>query len=303
MDNLIVSLKVFLMINYLNFLIKQSDCLRVKPYFLCADIRVMLIKSRISALAILWLGTSFSYAGDMGTTALSYHPIATLFGGVANLSLRTYSNSFLGNDDDVFTYTSANSSKTTGLIGVFLGVEPILSYTDFFLNAGIEYSYFGNTKAKGINTVGIEPETSTAYQYQYTIQTQQLLAVGKLFKVTHLPKINRTFYPYLSLGLGVAFNQAKNYQAFTTETGNINLTPSFANHTNTSFSYNLGLGIESSIDQHTRVGIGYKFSDFIDANLGNGQVAINQYVYPVLFSLKSNHTYANQFIVQVSYVV
>lgn len=77
-----------------------------------------------------------------------------------------------------------------------------------------------------MNTVGIEPETSPAYQY--TMQTQQLLAMGKFFKVTHLPKTNQTLYPYLSLGLGVAFNQAKNYQAFTAEKDNINITPTFA---------------------------------------------------------------------------
>ncbi|CEG56270.1 outer membrane protein [Legionella fallonii] len=263
----------------------------------------MLIRNPVLGLAAVMLGTSLAYAGDMGTIRSSYRPVGSVFGGVANLSSRPGSYSFLGTDDDVFVYNGVNSSKTTGLVGVFLGVEPTLSYTNFFLQAGLEYSYFGNTSLYGSNTVGIEPETSTAYQYQYTLQTQQLLAVGKFFKKTHFPKTNHILYPYLSIGLGVAFNQAKNYQAFTNETGSINITPSFADHSNTSFSYSLGVGIDSPIDQHIRIGVGYKFSDFLRANLGNGQVVINQYAYPVLFSLKNTHTYANQFIAQISYVV
>jgi opacity protein-like surface antigen len=264
----------------------------------------MLMKNCVFSLSTLVLGISWAYAGDMGSSSSrNYKPVGTLFGGVANLSSNNRAGSFADTDGDIFTYTGRSTAKTAGLVGVFLGVEPNWSYNDFFLQAGLEYSYFGKASANGLNTVGIEPATSTLYQYQYDLKTQQLLAVGKLFKTVQFAKINRIFYPYISAGLGVAFNHVNNYQTFTTETGDLNLTPVFHNQTTSSFSYNFGIGIDTPINEHVRVGLGYKFSDFLQANLSHGQIIFNQYAYPVSFSLQNSHTYVNQFVVQASYVV
>lgn len=266
----------------------------------------MLTRSCIFSFSTLLLGTSLVQASTMGpVSSRPYRPVVTVFGGVANLSVKSNSNAFVGTDEDIFTYSGKTKSRTAGLVGVFLGTEPHYTYKDFFFQAGLEYNYFGNAYAGGLNTVGIEPEPEivTLYHYQYTLQTQQLLAVGKLFKTVQLSQMNRTFYPYFSAGLGVAFNRAQNYQLTTAEVDPLNLSPIFANHTNTSFSYNLGVGIDTALNEHARIGVGYKFSDFLKTKLNKGKIIFNQYAYPVSFSLQSPHTYANQFEVHVSYVV
>ena len=40
----------------------------------------------------------------------------------------------------------------------------------------IEYTYYGDMSLNGLNTVGIEPQTSTLYNDHYRLQTQQAVA-------------------------------------------------------------------------------------------------------------------------------
>ena len=109
-------------------------------------------------------------------------------------------------------------------------------------------------------------------------------------------------HPYASVGIGAAFNATNKYKTSTQESGSINLTPVFHDKSQAEFSYSLGLGIDTDISQKIRIGLGYRFSDFGKASLGSGQVVLNNYNYPVPFSLSTNRTYANQFIAQISYL-
>ncbi|VEB33501.1 outer membrane protein [Legionella cherrii] len=250
--------------------------------------------------------SSLASAGSMGLTAPAqgFHPVVTLFGGVAGLDVKTNSTqSFSGTDDEQFIYFSKKHNQTTGFVGGFLGTEYQLPHPGLFLQAGIEYDYFGNVRIKGLNAVGIEPDTSTFYNYSWRIQTQQVLAVAKLFTTTELTLgAPHQFFPYLSVGLGAAFNNANEFSATTEETGSINITPTFNDHTQSAFSYTLGIGVDTPINQQMRFGVGYRFSDFGKASLDEGQVVFQQYKAPVPFALSTAHTYANQFMVQLSYV-
>lgn len=88
----------------------------------------------------------------------------------------------------------------------------------------------------------------------------------------------------------------------TTETGSVNLTPWFSNHSNSQFSYSLGLGVDTQVNTLIRVGLGYRYSNFGSSSLGNGIVAFNDYQSPVSFALSSSNNYANQLIARISYV-
>jgi outer membrane autotransporter protein len=110
------------------------------------------------------------------------------------------------------------------------------------------------------------------------------------------------FHPYGEVGLGAAVNHAGQYNATTTETGSLNLTPGFSNQNKTQFSYSLGVGVDADVSNNIRVGLGYRYSDFGSSSLGNGTVTFNQYQYPVPFSLGRSHNYVNQFIAGISYV-
>ncbi|CAM3060942.1 Opacity protein and related surface antigens [Legionella steigerwaltii] len=262
----------------------------------------MLARSIFFSLITL---SSLASAGTMDSIPSSQgvHPVITVFGGVAGLDVNNSTQSFSGTDDDLFVYYSKKHNRTTGFVGAFLGTEYQLPRPGIFLQAGVEYDYFGNVRTKGLNAVGIEPDTSTFYDYSWRVQTQQVLAVAKLFATTELTLgAPHQFFPYLSVGLGAAFNNANEFSATTEETGSINVTPTFDDHSQSSFSYTLGIGVDTPINQQMRFGLGYRFSDFGKASLDEGQVVVNQYKAPVSFALSTSHIYANQFIVELTYV-
>lgn len=249
-----------------------------------------------------FIGCNIASAGDMGsvTSTQGLHPVVSLQGGYASINAGGNTQRFTGTDSDVFTYNNPGSGKNTGFIGVFLGAEhtlPWISRPGFFMQTGVEYNYFGNIGVKGINTVGVEPQTSTTYNYNYNFQTQQVLGTLKLFATTY-----ERFHPYGEVGLGAAFNHAGQYNASTTETGSLNLTPGFSNQNQTQFSYSLGLGVDTQVNTKIRVGLGYRYSNFGSSSLGSGAVTFNNYQSPVSFALGSSNTYANQLIARISYV-
>lgn len=246
------------------------------------------------------LFTSSTVAGTMGNISLhgSHQHVISLFGGYASVIHSGLSQSYLGTDDEFFVYNSNKNTKNTGLIGVFLGEEFNQRINpSLFFQTGIEYTYFGKNRLSGSNTVGIEPETATLYHYDYTLQSQQLLAVAKI-----LATIHQTYHPYLFLGTGVSFNNSSQFSLKTQEVGSINLAPGFDNQMKTVFSYSLGLGLDANVSEHVRVGAGYRFSGLGNSSLGNGNIVFNNYNYPTGFGLHTANVYANQLIFQASYL-
>jgi opacity protein-like surface antigen len=238
---------------------------------------------------------------EMKTTFHGFHPVFTLQGGYDSINAGGNNQSFGGSDTDMFTYANSNKSKNTGFIGLFVGAEhsiPCLSYPGLSLRAGVEYNSFGNMSINGVNTVGIDPGTATNYYYQYDYQTQQVLGVVKLLATTY-----ERFHVYGEVGLGAALNQLSHYNATTAQTGNINITPDFNNHSQTQFSYTLGLGVEADITQNVRVGVGYRYSNFGTPTFGNGMVNFGNYHAAVPFGLRNANSYTNQFIANISYVI
>jgi opacity protein-like surface antigen len=274
---------------------------------------VLNIKKAVSFFFLSFVITSAGYSQpvmnndnpDQSTFSLSgsrFYPtnvrgVLALQGGLAKLN-PSYSFATIGTDDQDFTYQTQSNNLTDGYVGAFVGLESPVFTPDYILQAGFQYDYFGSVTAKGLNGAGIEPQTSTFYNYQYQLQTQQLLFIGKfLFTVRHM------FHPYLAAGLGAAFNHAHGYNAVTSQTGSVNLTPTFSSNMQTSFSYSVGLGFDIDIDPHARLGIGYRFSDFGKSSLGNGGVIYNNYFSPVSFSLGGSHTYVNQLALEFGYLL
>jgi opacity protein-like surface antigen len=262
----------------------------------------MNIKQGLFAMVGTFLGCAIATAGDMGAIISSkgLHPVVSLHGGFASINAGGNTQRFTGTDSEVFTYRNSGDGKNTDFIGVFLGAEhslPFVLRPGFFIQTGIEYNYFIKVGVNGVNTVGIEPQTSTTYRYHYNFQAQQVLGTLRLFATTY-----ERFHPYGEVGLGASFNHTGPYNATTTETGSVNLTPGFSNQSNTQFSYSLGLGVDAQVNTKTRVGFGYRYSNFGSSSLGNGTVTFSNYQSPVSFALGSSNTYANQLIARISYV-
>ncbi|OYV54368.1 MAG: hypothetical protein B7X00_01420, partial [Legionella sp. 21-45-4] len=213
---------------------------------------------RLIALATALFGCSIATAGDMGPVSSSIFnaikPVVSLQTGYASINAAGRTLRIIGTDADVFTYLPSSTGQNASFVSVFVGAEhavPFIKHTNVFMNTGVEYNYFGKVGSKGINTVGVEPQTSTLYNYNYNFQAQQVVGTFKLFT-----KVYDRFLPYGEVGLGGSFNQSGPYHAYTTETGSINLTPGFSNNTQTQFSYNLGVGLDTEVREHIRVGLG-----------------------------------------------
>lgn len=264
-----------------------------------------MIKRRIFGFGLAVFGCTIVSAGTMGPITApetGLRPMASLQGGYASMNAgNNRLHRFVGADDDVFTYTNSDYGKNKGFIGGFLGVESpvpwLTAYPSLLMQIGVEYNYFEHISVSGINTVGIEPETSTLYNYHYNFNTQQVLGLLKLL-TTHYGR----FYPYGEVGLGVALNRNNQYVATTTETGSINIAPTFNNQNNTQFSYSLGLGIDAEVTSNIRVGLGYRYSNFGSSSFDNGMVRFNNYQAAIPFTLGASHADANQLLARISYI-
>lgn len=259
----------------------------------------MYTRKIITGLVGFMVSSSIAMAGSMGAIEQPViSPVITLFGGVGFFNVNHSPEVFTGTDDDIFTYYNNRQHSNSGLLGVFVGGEHALPRPGLFMQGGLEYTAFENSRIKGSHSVGIEPATSTYYNYKYTIQTQQLLAVAKLFGT-----LKERYHPYVSVGLGAAFNDSTAFSVSTTETGSLNIAPIYGNHTKTAFSYSAGLGVDADLNQHVRLGLGYRFAGLGKSSLGNGSVNMNTYSYPTGFSLSAGNAYVNQLVAQISYVV
>lgn len=230
---------------------------------------------------------------------LSDNTIISLQGGFAKQKAN-HSLQFTGTDDQIFTYHALKNSKTTSFIGSFLGVEHPLNRENLFMQFGVEYNYFASPYFKGINTVGMEPTTLTLYNYQYKVHTHQVLLATKLRTSRG---VLADFYPYISFGLGAAINRAAKYSAILAEAGESNLTPYFADKTNTAFSYSLGVGLEGSVSERVRLGLGWRFSDLGKVEFGTGKIIFNNYSFLMQNALSIPHHYVNQLVAHISYSI
>ncbi|MDR3477883.1 MAG: acyloxyacyl hydrolase [Gammaproteobacteria bacterium] len=249
---------------------------------------------------LLGLTTYFMLSSAMASD-VRFHPSVALQGGYTSITANSHSENFTDSESNVFLYRSSNHAKDSGFLGGFLGVEyalPGYLPAGYFLQTGLEYNYFGNVGIHGQHWVGVTPDTSTAYQYHYTAQSQQVLSIIKLFATLH-----ERFHPYAEIGLGAAFNHAYSYHAATSETGNINLTQVFPDRNKAQFSYALGVGVEADLTKHVRMGLGYRFSGLGTADLGAGDIVFNHYQSSSGFSLGGGQMHANQVFLRMSYTV
>ena len=117
-----------------------------------------------------------------------------------------------------------------------------------------------------------------------------MLAEGQLYWIAQ-----DWIQPFLMVGIGAAFNKTSNY--YTNVPSFFEFTPEFSNHTQTNFTYAVGPGIDLSLSNAFRVGVGYRYTDLGPANTGRGRID----GIPLSHSLKS-HLYANQVFAQFTYI-
>lgn len=128
------------------------------------------------------------------------------------------------------------------------------------------------------------------FDYDYKIQHTHLAAKGKLlFDTKH------NFLPWISASLGVAWNNAHNFNSTPTIFEAVE-TPDFADHTQTSFTYTLSAGFQYAFNSKWQVGMGYEFADWGKSQFGKAQGQLSD------DRLTLNHFYTNGLLVNLTYL-
>lgn len=224
----------------------------------------------------------------------TFHPIIAIAGGISNSSDIGQSKNFpIQNPatDEFYNYSANSATQTSGLVDGFVGAELNIQ-PDWTLQTGIDYNQAAPFSAKGNLVQGADSASADLYSYHYGVLTRQLLIEGKL-----LYAIKERYHPYLMIGLGAAFN--KSYHYYTNASPFLTFTRLYSDYSTTSFSYAAGIGLDMDVNPHLRLGIGYRFADLGNIQLGS---AVIDTVH-VAGTLSQSHLYTNEVLAQLTYIV
>lgn len=216
----------------------------------------------------------------------AWYPVISVGGALINVHIAQTQTLSGGGDPQVRNiYTPQHLNTNEILFSLVVGAEYLVN-NSFITQFGLSYSIIPSNNVTGTLQQSLGT-ASNNYNYQYAITTQQVLAEGKL-----LYKLNKHILPYVSLGLGTAFNHAGNYSA-TPENETAGPAPVFAAHDQTNFSYSLALGVEIPIQSQLRVGIGYQYSNFGSLSLASQNNS---------GQLQNKNYYANAVLAKLTYL-
>jgi opacity protein-like surface antigen len=261
-----------------------------------------------SSMALLSL-VSLSALADSNLThnkkqTAAVKPVVALSGGInfININQSYTTNYTTPSGPTVYTTDWNGSAKNTqGMAGLFLGLELPFSIKEYPLAWQFGLAYYtdfspykisGNTK-QGFGSI------YPAYAYNYSIRSNQILFDNKL-----LMTFSEHYHPYFSVGLGMAINRAYDYQTIDNNPDNNPF--SFANNTNNSFAYTVGLGLDMDVKfiphlKGLRAGLGYRYVDFGTASLGRPITNSFSIEAPDALRLKQSLS-AHQILAQLTYV-
>lgn len=226
------------------------------------------------------------------TSAHAWHPVLSIGGGISTSSTVGNSNNFpIQNPatDEFYDYSANQSAQTSGLLDSFLGIEWNVR-PNWIMQVGVDYNQTSPFSARGTFLQGADAESADSYEYHYGVLTRQLLLEGKL-----LYTLKDRYHPYLLAGLGTAFNKA--YDFYTNVPPTLTFTRMYANNATTSFSYALGVGIDTDISPQLRLGVGYRFTDLGQVKLGNATIDTSN----VYGTLTQSDLYANELLLQLTW--
>lgn len=236
-------------------------------FFLCTQSIAGTFEADVSQTSWNWVG-SFSLG-----------PIWESAGETQTLDLTPY-----------ITKTYAAAVKTNPLIDgeVFVGIQKTLSKT-FEEQIGVAWVIANHAKLSGNIWDDANPDFNN-YTYKYAIQHNHIAVKGKLlFDQKH------DVIPWISGSLGIGFNDAYSFQNTPLISEAVAM-PNFTPHTQTSFVYTLGFGVQKVLSQHFQIGAGYEFSDWGKSQLGRaaGQTLSS--------GLSLNHLYTNGILFNLTYL-
>jgi opacity protein-like surface antigen len=185
------------------------------------------------------------------------------------------------------TYKANKSSNALFDGELFLGIQKTLPNA-LQGQLGLAVAATSNAKLSGVIWDDADPRFDN-YTYRYKIQHTHVAAKAKI-----LYDQGYWLIPWVSGSIGVGFNDAHSFQN-TPIIFEAIPNPNFKSHTQTTFTYTLGAGVQKLINQNWQVGVGYEFADWGKSSLGRawGQT-LNS-------GLSRNHFYTNGFLFNLTY--
>lgn len=155
--------------------------------------------------------------------------------------------------------TNANTFNTFSA-QLFLGKD---AYKKNNLNVqfGLTLGFVDDNQMSGIVQEFALPEFDN-FNYQYDILSMTAMAT---LKINFLA--NDRWQPYVDGGIGIASNDAYNYQETPRVEGAVPMSP-YGEYRSNNLAYSLGLGLMYHVNSALSLGLGYQFSDLGSAKLG-----------------------------------
>ncbi len=251
--------------------------------------RDIMIKNSLLALSACLMSSTLC-AGTMGPVQVmpEWRPVISLSGGATWAKAGDTQTFFLAPDIEK-TYWAQKTSKGLATGELFLGMQKLLS-SEIQAQLGLALAATANTNLQGEIWDDADPQFNN-YVYQYKIQHSRIALKGKLIA-------DKGYWamPYLSGSVGVGFNRA---HEFTNTPVIFEALPNnnFSDHTQSAFTYTIGLGLQKAIDTHWQFGLGYEFADWGKSQLNRAQEQTFN------TGLKLSHLYTNGVLLNVTYVM
>ena len=157
-------------------------------------------------------------------------------------------------------YVANSNWSDTFSAQLFLGKD---LYQQKYVNMrfGLTLGFVDDSRMSGIVQQFALPDFDNM-NYQYEIQSLTAMATLQIHLLA-----NDRWQPYVDGSLGIASNNASNYQETSRINGAVPMSPYGEHHTN-SFAYSVGAGLMYNLNPRVAIGLGYQFSDLGRARLG-----------------------------------
>lgn len=198
-----------------------------------------------------------------------------------------------------FDYHPDSSSVLKPIAGGFVGIERTFPQR-WAWQFGLAFYQAVSSSIDGEEDQAptLFPDAINTWNYHYKILSRQLLFENKLSII-----LQKHYRPYLLIGLGEGFNHAYDFQATRQNPGEV-ATAIFGNHTNKTFIYTIGLGLDMDVFKKMRVGAGYRFGYLGKYDLGKGTLdtGVGGDVF-ALPALESTYSFDHEVLIQLTYLI
>lgn len=192
------------------------------------------------------------------------------------------------------TYAAQHNNHTLVEGELFIGLQEALN-DRIQGQLGVELVATSNAKLSGYIWDDADPRFNN-YTYNYDIQHFQVAIAGKIL-MNQCEGFNSCFgfMPWIGASLGIGFNNAHAFNSTPTIFEAVP-TPNFGSHTQTSFSYNIKVGVQKALTCHWQLGANYEFADW-------GRSQLNRAPGQTMNSgLLLTHLYTNGFLFNLTYI-